>query len=266
MSPKFDNPPVVERVIGIQFEELPFYTNSHAGWFWKGGYLEADWDKITTAPAIEDRMEIFDEKQSRIAPSNFRVFNRPPPERSQIVRASDGRMIQIQNTRFLLNWNKHETSEYLDFPEMLSEFNDLLAKFREFVRSAGNIELKINQWEITYFNNIPRGELWATVSDWQKLFPGLFFPIGKHQESQLNSISAKWSVNLPSNAGRLHLDLQRATNVRTNQDLIRLELTARGPAKDQSSYEAGINIGHKAIVETFKDMTSETAHKIWGLQ
>ena len=62
---KFQFPPVVETVLGVQFAGLPGYSTAHAGWFWKE-YLEKlnespnrIWSKAVDAMRLEDQFERF---------------------------------------------------------------------------------------------------------------------------------------------------------------------------------------------------------------
>jgi len=54
----FRHAPVVETVIGVQFEPLGKMTNAHLGAFWKT--LGPEWPNVTDAPRIEDQFERFD--------------------------------------------------------------------------------------------------------------------------------------------------------------------------------------------------------------
>lgn len=263
MNPKFKSPPVVERVIGIQFAQLPFFTDAHTGWFWKS-YLDDSWTHVIKAPQIQDRFERFGEKKIGVLPSLLQVSSTPTPERSQIVRASDDTMIQIQNTRFLLNWRKKEDQDYQDYKDLYDEFLDLLEKFRSFVLLAGNEALNLNQWEITYINHIHKGELWESVKDWIDLFPGLSLPGRPHNHKQLESMNSDWSLNLKNEAGRLHVKLNHAiAGSPEGPEVISLDLTCRGPVDETKSFQDGLKLGHDTIVNTFVEITSDRAHKHW---
>jgi len=53
------------------------------------------------------------------------------------------------------------------------------------------------------------------------------------------------------------------------EELLVMKLTARGSIREdegeESSLEAGLDLGHEVIVQSFKELTSEEAHKQWGL-
>lgn len=33
--PNFDNPPVIETILGVQFAQIPNLTSAHFGWYWR---------------------------------------------------------------------------------------------------------------------------------------------------------------------------------------------------------------------------------------
>ncbi|TAJ91389.1 MAG: TIGR04255 family protein [Gammaproteobacteria bacterium] len=262
MDPKYDNPPVVERVIGVQFAELAFFTNAHAGWFWKS-YLDEEWTHINEVPRLESKIENFESKKRGIIPQ-LTVQTMPTPERHQIVRKTDDRMIQIQNTRFILNWRKKDNQDYMDFESIYGEFQNYFDKFKDFVRDAGGEELQFNQWEITYVNHIFKGELWNNIDDWTEIFPGLSIPRLDIYKKRLDTLNMEWAVNLQGNTGRLHIKLNHAVvKSQDEPEIIRADFTSRGPINASQDYQRGLFLGHEAIVNTFTEITSESAHKYW---
>lgn len=263
MDPAFDNPPVVERVIGVQFEELNFLRNAHIGWFWKK-YLDEEWTHVNEAPKIESKLERFGSNLKPSTSSPFRLMTEPPVERHQIIRKSDDRMIQIQNTRFLLNWREKDTQEYPDFEDILDEFFTYFEKFKSFIAEASDESLKFNQWEVTYINHIPKGVLWENINDWKKVFPFLSFPNAEEATQSLDTMNANWSFSLPAEVGRLHVSLKHAiTGVSEFNEVILLDLTSRGPIEIEENFKNSLTIGHNAIVNSFANITSKIAHEHW---
>src|SRR5438874_10933045 len=57
----FKRPPVIETVLGVQFDPLPAMTNAHLGLFWE--LLGAEWPHVTDVMAIEQQFERFGEEQ-----------------------------------------------------------------------------------------------------------------------------------------------------------------------------------------------------------
>ena len=63
--PAFRKPPVVETVLGVQFDPIPGFSNAHLGAFWKrllaheNSGSAGEWRTLTDAPPIEPTFERF---------------------------------------------------------------------------------------------------------------------------------------------------------------------------------------------------------------
>ncbi|MCW9023636.1 MAG: TIGR04255 family protein [Gammaproteobacteria bacterium] len=262
--PKFDLPPVIETVLSAQFSPLPNFSNAHAGWFWKS-YLNEVWDHAVAAPRLDDHFEKFSEESMWIPEGGrFMLQTQPAVDRLQIIRSDNLRMIQCQNTRFVYNWRKLEDGDYPSYEKLLPEFKENFDKYQKFVSDSKNPEIKLNQWEVTYVNHIPKGELWDQATDWQKILPG-FGVIAPSVEGQtLDNFRGVWSFALDGNKGRIHIDLRHVrVGGGSGPEALLLQLTARGAVNKDVDLYSGFDIGHEAIVRTFADMTSKECHTKW---
>lgn len=263
--PKFDAPPVVETVLSAQFSRLKNYSNAHAGWFWKN-YLAPEWSEINEVPRLNDQFERFGDDRSLWTPSStLSVRPGPESERLQIIRDDQERMIQVQDSRFIYNWRRRDRG-YPSFDKIYPEFRENFEKFREFARAAGNDDLALNQWEVTYVNHLFQGELWKTPDDLSKVIPGLFVSPATTSDQKLESVSGEWHLTIGEQLGRLHISMKhvRVGGVE-GPEAIAVTLTARGGVdhQDDGSLERGLMLGREVIVRTFADITSEAAHKHW---
>ena len=57
--PDYNDPPVVETVLGVQFDRLPGFKNAHLGAFWKT-LNAAEWPVVQDAPPLAPQFERFD--------------------------------------------------------------------------------------------------------------------------------------------------------------------------------------------------------------
>ena len=89
--PKFDSPPVIETVLGVQFAPLPNFSTVHSGWFWKN-YLGEDWTSVKVVPRLDDHFERFGE-EPQWTPLGLRIHTKLEEGRAQIIRNDDERMI-----------------------------------------------------------------------------------------------------------------------------------------------------------------------------
>lgn len=256
--PAYEAPPVVETVLGAQFRPLRL-TTALAGWYWKSR-LGDDWPTSIEVPGLEDAFERFGSERSWVPQHTLRFTQGQAPGRLQIFRKDNQRLLQIQNSRFIYNWKKAEDSPYPTYQTLLPEFNAELAKFEEFVRAEDLGELVHNQWEVVYVNHLPRGELWQTLEDLPQVFPNFRLLVSS---LPADNFFGNWRSAIDHDErGRLHVDLRRA-KTDADVEVIRLQITARGPVTENFSLYDGFDLGHETIVRAFTDMTSADAHRYW---
>lgn len=265
LLPSFERPPVVETVLGVQFEEIPDLTNAQIGAFWS--QLGDKWPNVCDAPKLEHVFETFGEERawSRIGPRL--KFTQDAGARLQIRNASEDRMIQVQNGRFHYNWLGQTGGEYPRYREVRPEFDQAWTGFTGYLRSIGLPEPNTNQWEVTYINHIPKGPLWDTPADWSKVLSGLLITPTVCDLTAFESLAGQWHFDIVPQRGRLHLQLLHGRpGSSDDEEILRLDLTARGPVGDEpDALGKGLDLGRKAIVSTFKAITSSAAHQNWGI-
>src|SRR5262249_22783622 len=144
----------------------------------------------------------------------------------------DDRVIQLQINRYTYNWRKKDAC-YPRYETIYPEFMSKLQGFRDFLRMAGLEDISLNQWEITYVNHIPRGELWSSQNDWYRVFPGLYHSPDQSGLVQFESITGEWHYEIVPQRGRLHIVGRHSKNIETSQEFLELQLTARGPIEQE---------------------------------
>jgi uncharacterized protein (TIGR04255 family) len=265
--PVLDAPPVVEVVLGVQFSPLVKFTSGHAGWFWKS-YLDSNWTTCADAPPLADQFERF-EGVRRGPPKGVMLRLEPASAcpRLQITNAADDRMLQLQPTRFHFNWRQRGRS-YPSYGTVVAEFEAHFEAFRRFATESGLGPVLLNQWELTYVDRIPQGELWQTPADWHRVFPGLFATIPPVAGIEPERFVGEWGFEITPRRGRLHISASRVDHEGTALALL-VETTARGPlARDAGATElrAGLDLGHETVLEAFFRLTSAEAHRAWGMK
>jgi uncharacterized protein (TIGR04255 family) len=215
---------------------------------------------MLSAPRLDDVLERFDAERVFAMPA-FKFEQVDPNQiRFQVVKGDGERMLQVQDTRFVYNWRRRGDSPYPSYDQLRPEFDEQLHSFERFLGEANISAPTLNQWEVVYVNFIPRGELWNSPNDWSAIFTGLSLPGG----APLDTFSGAWSSVIEGQRGRLHIELRHAQNRETSEEVIRLQLTARGPLSRMDDLPDLFEVGHKAIVTTFANMTSKRAHEHWG--
>ena len=267
-SISFDRPPLVETVLGVQFN-ADFALKTHLLYQFIE-HLGGDWKPPEEVPFLDFQHETFDPGTSWspfLENSKIQIFPDLPPIRLRAKNKANDRMIQIQNGRLHYNWLKTENQEYPRYAKVRPEFDKVFTQWKEFL-SSKSIALKENQWQITYINHIPKGTVWEHPSDWLRMF---------NQESNvqpcqgltLESFSSRLTFEIAPKRGRLHVHAVRAqaTNEKSEiKEVIRMDLTARGPVEgDQRNLDSGLNLGHDTIVNAFEGLTKNAkTHQYWG--
>jgi uncharacterized protein (TIGR04255 family) len=265
-TPNFANPPVVELVLGAQFSPMTKFTSGHFGLFWHE--LGDEWTEASDAPLLDDQFEQFD--QPRWGGMNGVQLRLEPvrlPGRVMFGHRSGDRMIQIQPTRFHLNWRKRE-GFYPSYRQLIGEFEETFDQFSVFAERTGMGKPLLNQWELTYIDAFPKGEYWQTQSDWSTILPGLFgqlFPTDG-LNLVLESRAAEWSYEMTPKRGRLHITAHQGRFGEDKREALLLNMTTRGEIgkSGAATLRAGLDVGHDAAMQVFLRVTSDDAKLRWG--
>lgn len=262
-TPTFRNPPVVEFVLGVQFAPLVNLTAGHFGRLWN--LLGDDWERTEDAPLIPDQFEQFERPQwTQRGVSYSRVGARPPLGRLILHHRKRDRLVQVQPTRFHLNWRKTGDSKP-SYKKLIDEFAATFTAFQTFVESQRLGELAPNQWEITYIDAYPQGEYWQSPDDWSSFLPGLFGGSFQVPGITLEQRAAEWSYTIQPKLGRLHIAAQPGRWGDEPRDSLLVDITARGPIDGTkvATWRSGLDLGHTVAVESFLKMTDPGLQAKW---
>jgi uncharacterized protein (TIGR04255 family) len=264
----FQRPPVVETVLGVQFELLPKFQNAHLGAFWKR--LGPEWPNTIDCPPLPPQLERFGEAEVWAFPALQLAIASAMPARMQVRNSDNSRMVQVQNGRLHYNWLGQPGGEYPRYKKIRPEFDRILAEFQRFLADEKLGEIRSNQWEVVYVNQIPRGTVWNEPDDWAKLFRSLTLPRADLSSARLETFGGEWHYEIPPRLGRLHVQVQHGRQAApTGQEVVTLTLTARGPTKSGDKQDGnladGLTRGHAVVVQAFQELTSDAAHEYWGL-
>lgn len=264
--PDFDNPPVVETVLSVQFEALSLLRTAHLGLLWQ--QYRGSFPKTDERPPLDSVIEQFPESPQVRVGLKLQALENPPVPRLWFTSAGGDEMIQVQNDRFVKNWRKEgEREQYPHYDEVIRpNFDRDFAIFLNFLENNQLGKPRINQCEVTYVNHILAGEGWESYGEIEKIFT--FWrspqtdPPGSVEDLRLHT-----RFVIPDEAGRpigrLHLDVQPAVRTSDNRPMYVLHLTARGQVGDGVDF---FDIGREWIVKTFKALTSRPMHEIWRIK
>ncbi len=266
--PDYETPPVVETILGVQFELLPGFRNAHLGGFWKTLDTE-EWPNVWDAPLLPPQFEQFAESFKWVPGIQFQ-FTQNPTSRLQIKNRDGDRMIQLQNGRLHFNWLGQPGREYPRYERVREGFVCALEHLSTFLAQEKLGDFRPNQWEVTYLNHIPQGTVWNTPDDWTFFRPLALIPTIEGA-IRGESFSGGWHFVIPDQIGRLHVEWQHAKKSEPEQqEIIVLTFTARGPIEQSEdalqAVLAGVDLGRETIVRSFREFMNDTANNYWGLK
>jgi len=170
------------------------------------------------------------------------------------------------------NWLGNEGVGYRRYPAVREGFKNVLEQFADFVKREKIGELRPNQWEVTYVNNIPEGTVWNKPSDWSFFQPLAAVP-SLPGLAEGESFSGEWHFVIPEQRGRLHVNWRHGLAPPATQEAretIWLTLTARGPITTgddvMQAVLDGIDLGRATIVKSFRALMTDRANQYWGLK
>jgi uncharacterized protein (TIGR04255 family) len=260
-GPEWKRAPVVEVVLGIQFEPLPTLTNGHLGWFW--GKMQPEFPNSDDAPPLPQLVEsVGDEPVFGFPALGFRAAT--GDSRLRMSSADGSKMIQVQNGWLVVNWTKKD-AVYPGFRDVKGLFDSASRQFGEFLNHRNLGVLRPNLWEVTYIDHIPKGTVWESLDDLPKVFPGCFGH-GICPDGSKESINSTWTWRLHPIPGRLRVSIQCAKSEWAKAtDLLVVRSVARGPigSENSASIDECLNFGRSSVVNTFFELSSKSAEDYW---
>jgi uncharacterized protein (TIGR04255 family) len=262
--PEFDNPPVSEVAISVEFDPLEGWSSPHAGLYW--GSIRTDYPHTEVQPPLPSQIEKFGEEFAQTPMLRVETVN-PEIMRFWFLADPPTRLVQVQRDHFIINWRKVRGDErYPRYEaEMRPRFEREWTQFQDFVKEQRIGSINVQQCEITYVNDIPRGEGWDSASDSLSLFSPWW---GSGSDSFLPVPETEvvgGSFRIPDDRGRLHFVTQHVRRQIDQREVIQLRLTARGrpDSSDDSSVLRWMDLGREWIVRGFTDLTTPRAHALW---
>jgi uncharacterized protein (TIGR04255 family) len=266
--PEFDTPPVVEVVIGVQFEKLDSLRTPQLGYVWNA--FRDRFPKVEEQPPLEPVLEQFGPRTAGAPRVRLELSMVPPRPRLWFLNELAGELVQVQQDRFIRNWRKQEDSdEYPRYRNLRRLFQEDFELFCRTVEAEQWGTVEPNQCEVTYVNIIPAGEGWHDHGELERvitLFSAHYSDdgLGKPEEATVN-LQYVLKDDKDEPVGRLHIDANPVQKVSDNQPAIRLTVTARGKPLGVGIEGAMqfLDRGHEAIVRGFTSITTSDMHRVW---
>lgn len=266
--PDFTRPPVIEVVLGIQFDRITGFQTIHAGHLWDD--FRRDFPQVQEHPPLDPTFETFGTKPVGSGVKLELMSGPLPLPRLWFLNEAQTQLIQFQPDRFIHNWRKvQEDDVYPRYENIKVRFLDELNTLERFFHEHGLGELRPNQCEVTYVNHIlsAAGENLCERPERVFRFFRKDFSQGvldKFEDSRFQ-IRFVLSDKGKRPIGRLHVNVQPARS-REGEPMIVLTLTARGSPLNPTLESASqfLDFGRDKIVRGFAELTTETMHERWA--
>lgn len=265
--PQYAKPPVVETVLGVFYRPAEGYSSAYQGALWERFFRE-EFPKVEERAPLEEIHERFGE--DRLAGSSvirWQVSDRPEAPRLWAVSSSGEHVLQIQRNALFANWLKPtEDSPYRGFLERREQFAVQLQQLDRFLREEGIGRVEPTSCVVTYINHVEYEGLESIASAVAGI---LTFWTNETSDGWLPSpdnLNVEMAFPMPDHTGRLNVHLSPAIRRSDKRQLLRLDLTARGPVKGRelSDAIAWIDKGHEWIVRGFASLTPlNTQQSVW---
>ncbi|MFN0171443.1 MAG: TIGR04255 family protein [Bryobacteraceae bacterium] len=260
--PDFENPPVVETVLSVQFEPLTALRTAHLGILWEK--FRARYPKVEDHPPLDSVSEQFPEVPRPRLGLQLQTFDRQPVPRMWFIADQGNEMIQVQPDRFVKNWRKEGLDErYPRYEAGKKSFERDFTVFEEFLTENRLGAPHVNQCEVTYVNHITAGEGWRDFGDFEQIFVFWKGVAGEIPGSG-EDIRVRLRFIIPSPegkpVGRLHVDVQPAFRTSDKRPMYVFHLTARGQVGESFDF---FDLGRRWIVKSFAALTTPLMHEVW---
>jgi uncharacterized protein (TIGR04255 family) len=256
--PDFEDPPVVEVALGVQFRPIPALRPVElAG-------LREQWRNefpiVTDQPPVPPAIE-----QPTSGPSSVQlVFGPALQTRLWFLGADESMLIQVQHDRLTANWRKIGDSPYPRYPAVRQLFEDRFADLAAFLtdREIGNID--VTQVEVNYTNAIELGgdrlgHLDAVLRHWA---PPEGHHLGVPEEARIALVFPVTDMGRPP--VRMYVGVDPARQI-GREPFAFLTLTVRGAptAGDLGATLEFMDGAHVHVVNSFAELTPPEMHETW---
>lgn len=264
--PSFAAPPLDEVALAVQFQGIEKFSLAYGAFYERVREIYPNYEEHEP---IAVQFETFGRSQESTPAMSLEAISL---RRGWYVSADGHQLAQLQPNRLVQNWRRIKgQGEYPRFPEVLASFNRNLEVLSEVLRDLGLSEVRPNQADVTYFNNIrhheseTRTEAFERIFSWpnSKNFSGNLGPY--RIEPEAANFNLGFQIFAPNASAPFARLVASAVPAETEDSdkVIRLELRFRGPPEKDCSLEEFLRIGHANIVRTFTDITSEECHAEW---
>lgn len=261
--PKFNKPPVVEMVLGVEFAQLIRWSIPHYGLFW--AKIRDQYQHYSVREPLISQIETFGGQGKQEITLEFPIVG-PPPIRCWYANDKQDWLIQVQQDRFIQNWRKRPpNASYSHYSLVRERFESELQRFREFVKAEEIGELHMRQCEVTYFNHIEPAEGQSINTAMSDIFPCWAGDAAKNELPSPESAALNAGYVIPENRGRMHISVQPVFRHSDAKDILQMTVSTKviPTGSDLAAVLEALDLGHEWAVKGFAEFTSAKIHDFW---
>jgi uncharacterized protein (TIGR04255 family) len=263
MLPKFDKPPVIEMVLGVEFADLVGLGIPYYGLFW--GLIRDEYPLYIVKEPAPSRIEIFEEQGKQEITFNLPVLG-PPPMRFWYINSQQTWLLQLQQDRFIQNWRKTASEPtYSHYTHVRDRFEKEFQRFQGFIDKQRLGPLQIRQCEISYVNQIELEKKPGAPFELAEISPYLSFQKREDFLPPPDGVTLNTSYVIPENRGRLYIGAQTLFRHSDAKEILQVSVTAKviPVSQDYSEVMNALDLGHEWAARGFADFTSDKMHRLW---
>lgn len=252
--PDYENPPVVEVALGIQFDPLVKLNPIEIGRL--SEIWRKDFPDNLEQPALP---HLFGSNMS--IPPSIQIAIGQSPRRYWFLNKTGDHLIQLQNDRMIVNWRKITKDlsypRYWSIKEMLkTKFED----FNQFVKKNALGEIKIDRIEAAYVNLI---DVSSTEPNKLENVVRFWNVAENHHLGEPNIVNVNVQFDAPDPL-KMNVSLASASGIDEKPTLSMTIQVFGKPFTDkvESALEA-LDVAHVHIVKSFDELTVQTMHDKW---
>ena len=256
--PDYDQPPVVEVALAIQFQSAIGYRSLDLAKFAERWSDELP--KVLEKPLLAPMPVDFDSPGIEL-----KVSEETETPRLWLMDEAESRLVQLQQDRLVVNWRKRPRDA--PYPRYVSNRGFLVKaweRLAEVLHDLGRTVPEPLICEVQYVNHLDEHSGWrsagdtpAVIAPWDGTMSDGFLP--PPRDAGLSML-----FELPDERGWLAVD-GRSGQLRSGRKAMTLNLIARGRAASPDLEGAldFMDLAHEWIVRGFTSITTSEAHKRW---
>lgn len=269
----FDSPPVTEVILGVEFSGPVISEAGMLADFWT--QIREEFPEVQKRPKFSPMAETFDlPPQQGQRQIEFLLGEGEGPQRYAFRNETQNLTVQVQENRFAFSWDQASSTEQYPRYRMVRErFQEIYSTFTA-AADAQLLGKHVPVWcATTYTNDIEHpestdpmhGPLEDIVRFVQRPESDVLPPVEDttiRQRRLLRDAS-------DNPIGRLHIraipTLSPPPESRPGYRLV-LRVVAKPSSQDEAGVIARQDESRELIVRSFKDITTDKMHSMWGLQ